>query len=82
MIKVNGGSIATEGDGLELLSESTIALTEVIRRVSGGTGINATTLMFSTVNTAMDELKKAGIEIDRDLLVYFIAKNPRKDETK
>lgn len=82
MIKVNGGSIATEGDGLDMLSEATIALTEVIRRVSDGNSINATAFMFSTVNTAMGELKKAGIEIDRDLLVYFIAKDPHKDETE
>ncbi len=82
MIKVNGGSIVTEGGGLELLSEATIALTEIIRRVSDGNSVNATSFMFSTVNTAMGELKKAGIEINRDLLVYFITKDPHKDETK
>ena len=82
MIKVNGGSIVTEGGGLELLSEATIALIEAIRRVSDGNSVNATAFMFSTVNTAMGELKKAGVEINRDLLVYFITKDPHKDETK
>ena len=82
MIKVNNGRIETEGDGLDLLSEASIALIETIRRVSRGKTNAATIFMFSTVNTAMEELAKQGIKIDMELFMLFFEKSQNGDENK
>ena len=82
MIKVNNGKIETEGDGLDLLSEASIALIETIRRVSQGETNAATIFMFSTVNTAIEELSRQGVEIDMKLFMHFWEKTQNNDENK
>ena len=81
MIKIKTGSIETEGDGLDLLAEATIALTEVTRRLSDGDSIAATIFMFTMINTAIKELEKCGIEIDKDMLVHDLDHDTQYDET-
>ena len=82
MIKVNNGKIETAGDGLDLLSEASIALIETIRRVSQGKTNAATIFMFSTVNTAIEELAKQGVEIDMKLFMHFWEKTQNNDENE
>ena len=82
MIKVSNGKIETEGNAIDLLSETSIALIETIRRVSQGETNAATIFMFSTVNTAIKELAKQGIEIDMELFKFFWEKTQNGDENK
>ena len=82
MIKVENGKIKTEGNAIDLLSETSIALIETIRRVSQGKTNAATIFMFSTVNTAIKELAKQGIEIDMELFKFFWEKTQNGDENK
>ena len=82
MIKVSNGKIETEGNAIDLLSETSIALIETIRRVSQGKTNAATIFMFSTVNTAIKELAKQGIEIDMELFKFFWEKTQNGDENK
>ena len=82
MIKVNNGKIETEGNAIDLLSEASIALIETVRRVSQGKTNAATIFMFSTVNTAIEELAKQGIEIDMKLFMYFCEKTQNGNENE
>ena len=76
MIKVENEIIETEGDGMDLLSEASIALTEVARRMSEGDCDSATVYMFAMVNTAIIALATHDIEIDKDKLVFLIENDP------
>ena len=80
MIKVENEIIETEGDGMDLLSEASIALTEVTRRMSEGDCDSAVVYMFSMVKTAIEELAKQDIEIDKDKLMFLIENYPNDDD--
>ena len=81
MIKVENEIIETEGDGMDLLSEASIALTEVARRMSEGDGTTATIFIATIVNTTITALADHdGIEVDKDMLLELIENDMNIDD--
>lgn len=64
VIKVEYGHVETYGQGLDLLAEGCIAMTEAIKRVSNKDDAVAETLFYSAIMTTKNTLKKAGININ------------------
>jgi hypothetical protein len=82
MIKVENEIIETEGDGMDLLSEASIALTEVTRRMSEGDPLAAAVFLSSMVSTSIIALATHGINIDMDTLLDFIENDQYDDENE
>ena len=63
MIKVEYGHVESYGQGLDLLAEGCIAMTEAIKRVSDKNDTAAESLFYSAIMTTAKTLKKAGIDV-------------------
>ena len=64
MISVNKEHITTEGNGLDLMGEASLATAVTIERVSHDNNTVAETLLVGLIQTAGDILKQRDIDVD------------------
>lgn len=72
MIKVEQGHIETSGQGLDMLADGCIAMTEVIRRVSNKNDAEAELLFYSSFATVAEMLGRMGVNIDLGRVARYI----------
>lgn len=73
MISVERGHIITEGNGIDLLGEASLAAAVAVKRVSHGDNEMAISFLISLIQTAGDVLNKEGVDIDLKLVGRYLS---------
>lgn len=73
MISVERDHIITEGNGIDLLGEASLATAVAVERVSHSDKSAAMTFLISIIQTAGDVLNKEGVDIDLKLVGRYLS---------